>query len=36
MADWNWFFSALSQFSAATVGLIGAFTIAQIFNRESE
>lgn len=36
MADWNWFFSALSQCSAAIVGLFGAFIVAQIISRENE
>jgi len=30
--DWNWFFSTLSQSSAALIGLIGAFVITRILN----
>lgn len=32
--DWNWFFSALAQSTAAIVGLFGAFIITKIINKE--
>lgn len=34
-ADWNWFFSTLSQSTAAIVGIIGAFIIAKIFANQA-
>jgi len=34
--DWNWFFSAVAQCTAAIVGLFGAFLITKIISRESE
>lgn len=34
-ADWNWFFSTLSQSTAAIVGIIGAFIIAKIFSNQA-
>ncbi|WP_223544581.1 hypothetical protein [Pseudomonas sp. A-B-19] len=33
--DWNWFFSTLSQSTAAIVGIVGAFIIAKIFSNQS-
>lgn len=33
--DWNWFFSTLSQSTAAIVGIIGAFIIAKIFANQA-
>lgn len=33
--DWNWFFSTLSQSTAAIVGIIGAFIIAKISANQS-
>ncbi|MEC4022520.1 hypothetical protein VSO52_06940 [Pseudomonas fulva] len=33
--DWNWFFSTLSQSTAAIVGIFGAFLIAKIFSNQS-
>lgn len=33
--DWNWFFSTLSQSTAAIVGIVGAFIIAKIFANQS-
>ena len=34
--DWNWFFGAISQCSAAIVGLFGAFVISKIISKDSE
>ena len=34
--DWNWFYSAVSQCSAAIVGLFGAFLVTKMINREQE
>lgn len=34
--DWNWFFGALAQSTAAIVGLAGAFVFTRIVNNESE
>jgi len=33
--DWNWFFSALAQSTAAIVGLIGAFVFTKIVNNQA-
>lgn len=33
--DWNWFFSTLSQSTAAIVGIFGAFLIAKIFSNQT-
>ncbi|GLT15389.1 hypothetical protein [Vibrio algivorus] len=33
--DWNWFFSSLSQSSAAIVGIFGAFIITKILSNQS-
>lgn len=33
--DWNWFFSTLSQSTAAIVGIVGAFIIAKIFSNQT-
>lgn len=33
--DWNWFFSTLSQSTAAIVGIFGAFIIAKIFSNQT-
>jgi len=33
--DWNWFFSSLSQSSAAIVGIFGAFIITKILSNNS-
>lgn len=35
MTDWNWFFSALAQSTAAVVGLIGAFVFTRIVNNQT-
>lgn len=32
--DWNWFFSALAQSSAAIVGLVGAFVLTKVVSNE--
>lgn len=34
-ADWNWFFSSLSQSAAAIVGIFGAFIITKIFTNQT-
>lgn len=34
--DWNWFFSSLSQSTAAIVGLFGAFIFTKIINNEQK
>lgn len=34
-ADWNWFFSSLSQSAAAIVGIFGAFIITKIFSNQT-
>lgn len=34
-ADWNWFFSTLSQSAAAIVGIFGAFIITKIFSNQT-
>jgi len=34
--DWNWFFTAVAQCSAAIVGFIGGFVITKILNSENE
>ncbi|MDD1010642.1 hypothetical protein M5G27_24515 [Pseudomonas shahriarae] len=34
-ADWNWFFSSLSQSAAAIVGIFGAFIITKIFANQT-
>lgn len=34
--DWNWFFSALAQSTAAIVGIFAAFIITKIINNQSE
>lgn len=36
MKDWNWFFSSLSQSTAAIVGLFGAFVFTKIINNEQK
>lgn len=36
MTDWNWFFSSLSQSTAAIVGLFGAFIFTKIINSEQK
>lgn len=36
MIDWNWFFSALAQSTAAIVGLLGAFIFTKILNNEQK
>lgn len=33
--DWNWFFSSISQSSAAIVGLLGAFILTKTLNSQS-
>ena len=33
--DWNWFFSSLSQSTAAIVGLIGAFIVSKVLTNQS-
>lgn len=33
--NWNWFFSALAQSTAAIVGLVGAFVFTKLVNNES-
>ncbi|MFJ5472563.1 hypothetical protein, partial [Pectobacterium carotovorum] len=33
--DWNWFFSSLSQSSAAIVGIFGAFIITKILSNQT-
>ncbi|WP_339492554.1 hypothetical protein [Pseudomonas sp. EA_15y_Pfl2_R67] len=35
IADWNWFFSSLSQSAAAIVGIFGAFIITKIFSNQT-
>lgn len=34
--DWNWFFSALAQSTAAIVGIFAAFIITKIINNQSD
>ena len=34
--DWNWFFSSLSQSSAAIVGIFGAFIITKILSNQTQ
>ncbi|MBC3810080.1 hypothetical protein [Undibacterium aquatile] len=34
--DWNWFFSSLSQSSAAIVGIFGAFIITKILSNQAQ
>lgn len=34
--DWNWFFSSLSQSTAAIVGLFGAFIFTKIISNEQK
>jgi len=36
MPDWNWFYSALAQSSAAIVGFFGGFVISKVIGRDSE